>query len=603
MTPEQKAFCIENMIIPNYTIDYSKKVSIEQVDKDVVETKFELYDRAIRDDLFTIPTSSNCSSDEYKRRVLLHTRAILLFEDPTIFAYAHFRINGKPVKLYPFQDVIINDKHPRIDIEGANQIGKSALLCVWAAQSFLMDNEKGWTVGLISQSMSKNSDNMRMVKQLLDNGTLEFVAGQHDNMSVMTRDIKERSLHENKSDKKKVLYSNTLVCGIAGRSSLGFSFDKLLLDEFEFWDNPEGLEYMYDQIFEPRTFATKGQIVIFSNPNGENFVSQNLQKRRNLKTGQLEWHVYQFTFLDRPGNTRDEYEQRKSNVHPIIFSSTMAAERTESSGAFLTRLEIFDSFDAKLTEMGEFAGKGKSCAFFLDVGAVHDQSVLTGMYSEKNEKGEQEVKEFYKLYYPQTYPLWRVVGLDPLKAGEMQLNVSDGWEERSIISCREVLEKFRDGNGYLPIFGADITGHAAILPLCQAAGIPTKDITFSGPKKWSMYERFKIYMAKRLFKRIKSDNWINGKNQNWEYQCMRLRIAKQKGGRYYTVHHEQEDDLDDATDSTVGCLSLIDEGMISTPSAAIITQENHAVTTTQEKDPEFDDFNKMKLEQSFEYTF
>jgi len=558
-----------DLTVRKQELNYSTKIKGSDLDPSITSDKFLKYDYAVQYNLFKPPVrSSYRTEEEYMHRLQQYKDAWALLDDNTIYAYAMLRYNNRPIKLWPYQDVIVNDTHKRIDVESANQVGKSFSLCVMAAIHFLRDHGKNTVIGLISKSMSQNSANMRMIKQMLRSSPLHIEPGDHDNMTVMTKDIYETDANGNIIEvdgKKAVAYTNTLVCSVASTSSLGFPFDYIYMDEFEFWDNPEGLEYMYDQIFEPRTFQTKGQIVIFSNPNGKNFVSENLQERKMIISGNPEFHVYNFNFLDNPLNTEEEWEQKKATTHPIIFASTMAAQRAEIEGSFLTDLEIKDSFNQELHEVGKHAGIDRQCYFFLDVGAVHDQSVLIGLYVDEDEDGQQQFNIFYIQHYPVTYPLWRVVGINP-ESGKFDVN--DGWADANVESVRDVLKKYN--TKYEPIFGADVTGHAAIMPLINAAGLAAIDITFSGPVKWKMYERFKTLMAKRLIKRVKQDNWINQRNQDWEYQARKLIINKAKGAKYYTIHHEHENDLDDAMDATVAAIRLADDGQYAQPDGGVV---------------------------------
>lgn len=596
--------------LPVYDLDYSKKVTGKELREahekaaekygyshlkskipgrehevlSIVEYKFMLYNWCLENDIFKEPVRDKFqTSAEYIHARERWSKAWLLFKDYSIYAYANLKLNGKPLMLYPFQDVIINDRHKRVDVESSNQLGKSITLCVKATINYLLDHGKNYTIGLISKSMAQNSMNMRMIKLLLRTANVEYTPGEHDNMAVTTRDImREKRSGSDNIVSDEVVYTNTLVCGVAGTSSLGFPFDDLLLDEFEFWDMPQGLDYMYDQVMEPRTFHTKGSIMLFSNPNGKNFVSENLQKRKK-NDGSLVFHVYNFNFLDKPGNTLEEWDERKNTTHPIIFASTVAAERTESEGSFFTDSEIRDSFDKNLNEARDYAGMDKQCYFFLDIGSVHDQSVLVGMFIDKDEHQNDIFKMFYTQFYPVTFPLWRVVGIDPNArygedgeiTGKTALNVNDGWEETALKfpSVKSVMDRYTfppkyDATGkkvrdYIqPVLGVDVTGHAAIIPLCHAAGISPIDVTFSGPAKWKMYERFKTLMAKRFVKRIKQDNWLDGRNQEFEYQARKIRIRT--GTRFNLVHHEHEDDLDDVIDSCVGCISMADYGMKQT---------------------------------------
>ena len=78
------------------------------------------------------------------------------------------------------------------------------------------------------------------------------------------------------------------------------------MDEFEYWTNID-LQHFYNQIAEPRTYATKGRIFIMSNPNGQENYGSELENMR-LPNGTKKFHTYIFNFLDRPGNTQEDLE-------------------------------------------------------------------------------------------------------------------------------------------------------------------------------------------------------------------------------------------------------------------------------------------------------
>jgi hypothetical protein len=241
-----------------YNLDWSTgKVFGKDIPRDTVESKYAAYDLAL-------------STQD-------HEMLAELLRDDTIYAYATLKWENTPITLRYYQDAIISDNHRRIDVEAANQQGKSFSLCVKAAVKFLQNHGKNTYIGLISKSQAQNGMNMRMVRKMLNESNFKYRPGGNDNMTVMVHDFGDG-------------FTNTLVCSVASTGALGYPFDWLLLDEFEFWENPEGLEYMYDQILEPRTFNTRGQIIIYSNPNGRNYVSENLHKRKINE--EYQFHVY-----------------------------------------------------------------------------------------------------------------------------------------------------------------------------------------------------------------------------------------------------------------------------------------------------------------------
>jgi hypothetical protein len=431
-----------------------------------------------------------------------------------------------------YQDALMSDTRNRIDVEAANQQGKSFSLCVKASVKFLRDHGKNTYTGLISKSQAQNSMNMRMIRKMLKEANVTYTPGSNDNLTVMVHDLGNG-------------YTNTLVCSVASTGALGYPFNWLLLDEFEFWENPEGLEYMWDQILEPRTFQTKGQIIIYSNPNGKNFVSENLHKR---KVGDdYQFHVYNINFLDNPDNDREQWDLKKAHTHPIIFASTMGAQRTESEGAALNEKDIQLTYDDDVDRKGFYGiDKNTSNYWFLDLGFVNDQSCLVGGYITKNEKNETQYNFAVKVY-PQAHPhteLW-------------------GREDSDEDSVPSIVNRFGGNNA---MFELDLTGKEGNEILAHQAGLGCSGVKMTGPWKATHYERFIGLVKQGRIKVQRIDNWLDSHNKNFAFQARSLRInTKLPDGRsrpYPLYHHTTEKDHDDILDAIVGCLSLMDEELI-----------------------------------------
>jgi hypothetical protein len=548
-----------SIVIPSYDIDWSTGVVSAKelrdqmkIDNDgfIIE-KYELYEDAL----------------ERGDKELLAE----LLKDDSIYIYASLAWEGKPIRLKYYQDAIMTDDWRRIDVEAANQQGKSFSLCAKAACKFLQHHGKNTHIGLVSKSMSQNSMNMRMVKKMLKDGKFSYQSGSNDNMTVMVHEFPDGT-------------TNTLVCSVATTSALGFPFDWLLLDEFEFWENPEGLEYMYDQVLEPRTFHTKGQIIIYSNPNGKNYVSENLQKRTikiPLRVGgqgngrqerqfreEYQFHTYNVDFLDNPANTREEWDNKKKYVHPIIFASTMAAQRTEAEGSALTDADIMLTKDEELDRLGFYGCIDKPSYYFLDLGFVYDQSCLVGCYLTTNDKGET-VYNFPVKTYPRAYEhefLW-------------------GRKEGSEQSVPDIIKQY--GN-QMSAFELDLTGKEGNEILANEAGLSCRGVKMSGPWKAKWYERFITLVKQGRLKVQTIDNWLDTQNKNFEFQARSLQISTKKpdgNNRPYPLyHHTNEKDHDDILDAVVGCLSLVDEDMTAQPSVSFFESGRQDKHNEEEED-------------------
>lgn len=527
-------------VIPNYNLNWSKGIVYgPDINRSIVDEKYELFDKASSRGLIGVDID-----------------ATAMLEDDTIYAYAFLQWENQPIKLRYYQDAIMSDNNRKIDVEAANQQGKTFSLCVKAAVNFLKDHGKNFTIGLISKSMGQNSSNMRMTRAMLKEAKLNYTPGSNDNMTVMVHDLGNG-------------IKNTLVCSVASTSALGYPFDLLLLDEFEFWENPEGLEYMYDQVLEPRTFHTRGQIIIYSNPNGKNFVSENLHKR-TLNNGDLEFHVYNINFLDNPHNTQEEWDKAKRVKHPIFFASTMAALRTESEGAALTAKDIERCKDEDVNTLGFYGINPDMSWWFADLGFVKDQTVLAGCFKTKNEQGET-VYNFAIKTYPVAYPMPQIWG------------IQEGEEE----SLPQFVNRFSNGNH---VFELDLTGKEGNEVLASQNGLSCSGIKMSGPWKAKWYDRFISLVKQGRIKVQYIDNFMDGDNKNFDFQARSLRIStKMADGRtrpYPLYHHTTEDDQDDILDAIVGCLSIADEDMDNFAGAVFIDHAELNEKAAEEKKKE-----------------
>ena len=494
-------------------------ITSDNLDITSYDAKFEWLDNVLSKE---VPTKS-----DYKE----------ILSDATKFAYFFLKNpNGGRLKLFPYQDIIINDTSDRIYFRAANQLGKSALFNVKAVFNLFVDHGHAHNEAIVSKSLPQSIFQMRRIKSLLNSMrgiNWKESKGSADSMSVISVDVKDKS--------GKVKYTNMLVCAPCTEGLLGYDLHELNLDEFEYWE--VDCEYFYTQIAQPRTYATKGRIMVMSNPNGQDHFGATLEQQTLKGTNVNRFSCYVFNYLDRPGNTKEEYEQLKHELSRQQFESTVAAIRSHSDKCYFTPEEIEGSLDKDLTELKMV---GKQSFFFLDVGSKHDQSVLIGGYIEYP-NGEEDLAHIYMPIihvYPVGYPISMVVGA---RGDE---DVEQNWHYEK--SVREYIIEWsgtdNNGNNTInPVFGVDVTGNSGISPLFESVGIFPEDITFSGPVKSAMYQRYKYFMEKGLLHRVKS--------KDWEYQARHLVMQKSVRG-YLMVHHENESDLDDTQDATAGLIHL-----------------------------------------------
>jgi len=508
-------------------LDYTNTINRDNIDLGLYDSKFKTFEYA---------NSEKCHIG------LSDPSFIKLLQDPTIFSYGFLKHSNARMKLYPYQDLIANDVHDRIIFCAANQIGKSYLLDVLSVYRFYQDHGKEYNQAIISKSKDQAKFQMSRIRMMLETAKVNYKLekGDQESMNVLTLNIYS-------DNKNSVKYINRIIVAPATSSSLGYDLHDIYLDEFGFYEVSEGLEHAYTQWFEPRTFATKGRITIFSNPNGKDNYMYTLWNQKDSK-GNYRFHRYMFNFLDRPGNTPEEMEELRLTRPRHVYESTCAAIFTDSHDAYFTWDEIQKSYDKDLEQKKDLI-VDKQTFWFLDVGAKKDMSVLVGCYIEPDEYNErfQHVYVFKIHNYPVGYPLTRVAGTD--------IDASDGWHyEKPVL---EYLKEYSDKDGTQPVFGFDVTGNSGMKALLESMGMQAIDITFSGPKKSGMYQRLKYYMEKGLLHRVKCPEF--------EVQMSKLRMKKSVRG-YLMIHHEAETDHDDIPDAVVGAVHLADNPDVMQPS-------------------------------------
>jgi len=556
---------LENLNLKiNYgDIDFNSDITRDDLNNDIYENKFKFVDK-------------------FKSMTNPHPKYIsIINQDLTMRSYFFLKINNAPLKLYPYQDLIGNDTHRYRYFRAANQIGKSLFLDVELANNFTKDHGFGYNAAIVSKSLPQSMHQMRRLKGLLN--SMNFLdwkidKGSTDNMSIISIDFKDND--------NKYKYSNLIICAPCTEGLLGYDLHDLYLDEFEFWE--VDIKFFFNQIAQPRTYHTKGRITITTNPNGgENFGAE-LEKQITL-SGNKKWHVYVFNFLDKPGNTIEEYNELKNELSRQEFESTVDAVRSISDKKYFTADEIERSEDKSLTELSMI---GKQPFMFFDVGSKHDQCCLGIGYIElgKDYDINKDIRSnmpHIAVYlpiihlYPVGYPLSRAVG----SVDENQDN--DGWHyEKSV-------KEYNDEwcvNGIIPNFGYDITGNAGMKPLFNSIGLTNAiDITFSGPSKSGYYQRFKYVLEKGLLHRIK--------HKEWDSQARQLEAKK--GARGYLLINsdklgskeasQKKKIPDDCMDMTAGLIHLMDNPLYIEPSVSVVSYEEEV----KEEWTDEDDINDM----------
>lgn len=434
-----------------------------------------------------------------------------LLSDPTIYMYAFFKNKERtPLKLYPYQDIIINDPSKRIIFTAANQIGKSITLCCKALH-FSLTNP-GKTVVMVSKTLPQSKDLLREIRRLLNTSNLDYKADIGD--SANKTEIYFKHFDEN----GKEIEQSRIICVPATEAALGYAVDLLLIDELGFYDNGR---YFYYQIAQPRTYETKGQIIVFSNPNGQQGILWSLWNNRRFSK-------YQFNYLDKPGNTLKEYSILSKDLTREETDSTLNAQFTNPAGGFLTLAERKDMQEERTSVLPIILNT--PIYIFFDFAKTQDRTVrVIGVPIRKNEKDwADEVYVYEMKEYPQGTPYTEIIDVD-LKGLITSIGMSKvamiGWDNTGV---GKGLEDF--------------------ISRVNQLGIMAMPVEFSLQNKSRIYTLFKLLAENR---RIKIP-FI----EVCDIQLASLRFEKSSRG-YLMVHHENERDRDDFPDALAGLCSLM----------------------------------------------
>ena len=469
--------------------NFDKPITRDHINWEVYENKFKFVDKV---------RAMKKPNPKYLK---------IIDDDYTMRSYMFLRLNNVPIKLFAYQDIIINDKYRYKYFEAANQIGKSITLDVESVNDFIKDHNKEFNIAIISKTLPQSTHQMRRVKQFLN--SMDIVdwkddKGDSDSMSVIELAWKDDK-RVNKDGSLKVKYVNRIICAPATEAALGYDLYRVFLDEFEFWEDDV---YMHDQVLVPRTYGTKGNMTAMTNPNGTETKGAKLVNLK-LPNGKNKYHVYNFNFLDRPGNTQDELDAASVGKTRAVIESTLLALRTKAEDTYFTIDEIKRSEWKEPNPILKMVGKQP--IVFLDVGATTDQCCLVMGYIEFKE-GYDELKDlkdnrpYIELFmpvihlYPVGYPISRVIGTKSVRHN------TDGWHEEK--SVRTYLDEWSN-DGVVPLFGCDVTGNSGLSPLFQSVNINPVDVTFSGPSKSGYWQTFKYMMEMGILHRIPHKEWVS----------------------------------------------------------------------------------------------
>lgn len=476
--------------------------------------KFNYWDWIVEKDIL------NTGTEEQRNEVYFKLK------DPTIYSYAFFkhpRNLNKRLKLYPYQDAIVNDPSRLLDFCAANQIGKSLALCIEALTGALLNS--GWTYLLTSKTFPQSKDLLRQIKFFLQTSRLDYkydIGDTETKTEIYFRHYEEYEEYDEELNETfariRELPQSRIICVPATEAALGYAVDWAGEDELNFYENGE---YFHKQILQPRTYTTKGKIRVYSNPNGQQGIGWELWNDDSYSR-------YRFTFLDCPTNTQEEFDRLCKNLTREQIDSTLLAIFTSPEGGFLGLDERKDMQEQRSSIVPSVITT--PIYIFFDWAKVHDRTVrIIGVPKVINERDWSSLVYVYEmLEYPSGTPYTKIIDED-LRNLILEIGMNNvamvGWDNTGV------------GRGL-----EDFTKRV------EQLGIPAVPVEFSLENKSRIYTLFKLLAENR---RIKIP-YI----QECDKQLSMLRFKRSTRGSLQ-VHHENEKDRDDFPDAIAGLCSMI----------------------------------------------
>jgi hypothetical protein len=383
----------------------------------------------------------------------------------------------------------------------------------------------GSTVLMVSKTLPQSKDLLRQIKMLLNHSSLEYkydIGDSETKTEIYFRHYEEYEEYDEELGKTftkiQELPQSRIICVPATEAALGYAVDLALVDELCFYDDGE---YFYNQILQPRTYTTKGQIIVFSNPNGQQGIGWKIWNDENF-------HRYKFNFFDCPTNTQEEFDRISANLTREEIDSTLLAEFTSPEGGFLTLAERKDMQEQRIPAIPTVVTQ--PLYIFYDWGKTMDRTVrvigVPRRIGEKEWADEVYVHDMYE--YPQKTPYSEIIDKDLkdlIKSIGIDRVAMVGWDDTGV------------GHGL-----SDFVSRV------EQLGIPAQPVSFSTENKSRIYTLLKLLAEQR---RIKVP-YV----KECDKQLSSLRFKRSTRGQLL-VHHENEKDRDDFPDALAGLASLI----------------------------------------------
>lgn len=415
--------------------------------------------------------------------------------DPSIFTY-HFLRNprGEPLKVYPHQDLILNDNSKKKLLNIARQTGKSTVAAIEAMhRSYWNDNT---LVLIMSSTKPQALEVIRKIKFFMN--TSRFTTWKE----LMPKKKESKAEIEIKNPGKRT-YSR-IISVPATDAARGYSPNLVICDELAFWPEPE----IFNEVVLPMVDATDGDIMGLSTPNGRHGPHWDAYNSKY-------WSVYHFDYTANPLNLRPNFKEEKlATMTELQWRAEYLAEFVSSRDSYFTETEINNSKNSEANQ----GWKGEPfCAVGVDFGKLHDKCVIDiGCILDTKEKKNKQV---IRLLDRRVKPL--------------------GTDYATVINeIQAINESIRPS-----IFMLDATGVGeGPADVLKQVGVPVEAFKFSLFTKVTIMNNLKILMQQGRLQ-IPNDKELIDQLEMFEYE------ASKSGGVANPKLHAPEGQHDDEVDA------------------------------------------------------
>ncbi len=274
--------------------------------------------------------------------------------DPTIFAYNFFRDGqGNPFKVYPHQDLILNDLSKRILLNIARQTGKSTAAAIKAIHTAYWNDNS--LVIIMSATKPQALEVVRKIKTFMT--TASFTAFK----ALMPKGKESKAEVELKNPGAKTF--SRIISVPATDAARGYSPKLVIPDELAFWEDGDRI---FNQVVLPMVDATDGSIMALSTPNGKYGPHWNCYNSKHWSSYHFDWHA-------NPMNTSEKMEIKKETMTNLQFKAEYEADFVSSQSSYFTLNEINQS---KHPDAGAGWKGESSVVVSVDFGKIHDKCVI-----------------------------------------------------------------------------------------------------------------------------------------------------------------------------------------------------------------------------------